>query len=125
LLGRETASVNGSFSQTSNLEPGASPESGQLQLKESPAFVVAPLIAPELRAGFRVTPHLSLDVGVSLLFLFTPSHTRTADAWGEEDVRRWPLTRDGANVGIVRLPKESALGTVIAVAPSVGARWDF
>ena len=128
LLGRQTASVNGSFSQTSNLgalDAGASPESGQLQLKESPAFVAAPLLSPELRAGFRVTPQLTLDVGVSLLLLFIPSHTRTADAWGEEDVRRWPLTRDGANVGIVRLPKESALGTVVAVAPSVGARWDF
>lgn len=128
LLGRQTASVNGSFSQTSNLEAlagGATPESGHLQLDESPAFVVAPLISPELRAGIRVMPNLTLDVGVSLLFLFIPSRTRTADAWGEQDVRRWPLTRDGANVGIVRLPNEKALGTVVAVAPSLGARWDF
>lgn len=128
LLGRQTASVNGSFNQTSNLEAlpaGASPESGHLQLEESPAFVAAPLISPELRAGIRVMPNLTLDVGVSLLFLFIPSHTRTADAWGEQDVRRWPLTRDGANVGIVRLPNEKALGTVVAVAPSLGARWDF
>lgn len=125
LLGRQTAHVSGSFTQTSNLDSGTPRAVGELDLVEDPTFVWAPLVSPELRAGIRVTPRLTLDLGVALLIVFVPHQTRTADVWQQREERRWPLSSDGANLGIVQLPNESALGTLVAVAPSVGARWDF
>lgn len=125
LLGRQTASVSGAFAQTSNFEATMVRGGGELHLDEDPAFVWSPLVSPELRAGIRVTPRLTVDLGLALLILFVPHQNRTGDAWQQRDERRWPLTRDGANVGIVQLPNESALGAVVAFAPSVGARWDL
>jgi PEGA domain len=93
--------------------PGPSYPVGPLSVTSFTPFVQ---VAPDVRFGYRVTPHLELNIGADALILVALSEP----AW---DGRRG--INAGAD-GIGTLPKERFLGRVLfGIAPGLGARYDF
>jgi tetratricopeptide (TPR) repeat protein len=118
----QNARVRGSFSEIG----AASDESNwRLDLVEDRKQLWIPFMAPEVRCGIRLYRQLSLDLGVAFLLLFAPSRVRVGDSWGLAELRRGPLLAGGDRGIAARLPSEVALGTIVAVTPGLGVRWDF
>ena len=95
-------------------------------VRTGPSYPVGPLsvtsvtpfvqVAPELRVGYRITPHFELNVGAEALILVALSEP----AW---DAGR--AINAGAD-GIGTFPTERFLGRVLfGIAPGLGARYDF
>jgi hypothetical protein len=93
-----------------------------------------PLIAPEIRIGYRVSDRLSVDLGVALLVLFGPSDLRTGrTSLSRSGERRAALDNfpgrfmDGELIrpGLITLPAERSIGTFAVLAPSAGVRLEL
>jgi hypothetical protein len=126
---RVRASIDGVFDgsvPTSTSPDGFVTYADRLQLDEDDQIIWIPFVAPELRFGFRLTRQLTIDAGLAVWFLFAPARRRTGDIFGEAALRRAILPAHGAlEPGVVTLPNEDALGTIHAVLPTLGARWEF
>jgi hypothetical protein len=108
--------------------------SESVQVPETEATTWLPLLAPEARIGFQITPHFSVDVGLGLLVMFGSSEQRTGStSLSGEGERRTALNdvpggfADGSDVrpGVIALPEERRLGTVVAFTPTLGGRFDL
>lgn len=88
---------------------------GPLGIAPSATFVY---LAPEVRAGLRVGPGIELSAGVELWALFAVSRP----AWKVDPKQGIFAGSDGSGT----FPTEALASTVmVAVAPGVGARYDF
>jgi hypothetical protein len=92
----------------------------------------APLLAPEVRFGYRFSKAFSLDLGVGALIMFPPEVLRTAQTGfgGDRRAAAFPdpvPTLEGGSIvpGTVRLPREDVAGTIVVLTPTVGGRVDF
>lgn len=106
---------------------------------ERPQTLWIPFVVPELRLGHAVSKRLTLDVGLAAWLLFAPSYPRLGGLSADPETRSIPLAdvedgyplppdREGTRTvkpGIVRLPREVALGTMVVISPSVAARFSF
>ena len=73
-------------------------------------------VAPDVRFGYRITPHFELNIGVDALILVALSKPS------------WDASRpiNAGSDGIGTFPTERFLGRVLfGIAPGVGARSDF
>jgi hypothetical protein len=93
-----------------------------------------PALAPELRFGVRISKRLSAGLGLGLLLLVAPDDRRTgATSLSGEGQRRTALDdvpdayADGSSArpGVITLPEERRLGTVLAFSPSFGLRLEL
>lgn len=92
----------------------------------------APLLAPEVRFGYRFSKAISLDLGLGALIMFPPEVLRTAASGfgGERRAAAFPdpvPTLEGGSIvpGTVRLPREDVAGTMVVLTPTIGGRVDF
>jgi hypothetical protein len=108
--------------------------SQRVQVPETELVTWLPLVAPEVRVGWQLTPRLSLDVGLGVVALFGSAALRTgATSLSAEGERRTGLDEisggfaDGGSVrpGVLALPAERRLGAVWAFTPSVGGRFEL
>ena len=101
---------SGSFTP---VRPGPSYPVGPLSVSSFTPFVQ---VAPELRVGYRLTPHFELNLGAEALILVALSEP----SW---DARR-PI--NAGSDGIGTFPTERFLGRVLfGIAPGLGARYEF
>jgi hypothetical protein len=100
---------------------------GHLSLMEDAQHLWIPFTALEVRVGYRISPRLTLDVGLASWFLFAPSYPRTGGDFGDSQVRRasLPPSAQGVRGGVVQLPSENSLATMVLFTPTIGARWHF
>ena len=95
-------------------------------VRTGPVYPVGPLsvssftpfvqITPDLRAGYRVTPHFEVNVGVDALILVALAEP----SW---DAKR---QINAGSDGIGTFPTERFVGRVLfGIAPGLGARYDF
>jgi hypothetical protein len=101
--------------------------SGKLSpVRTGPDYPVGPLsvssftpfvqIAPDLRFGYRITPHFEVNLGVDALILVALSKP----GW---DAKR---QINAGSDGIGTFPAERFIGNIlVGVAPGLGARYDF
>ena len=95
------------------LRPGPTYPVGPLSVSSFTPFVQ---VAPDVRFGYRLTPHFELNVGAEALILVALSQP----SW---DAGR-PI--NAGSDGIGTFPTERFLGRVLfGIAPGVGARYDF
>ncbi len=108
--------------------------SQRVQVPETELVAWLPLVAPEVRLGWQLTPRLSVDVGLGAVVMFGSSALRTgATSLSAEGERRTGLDdvpggfADGSNVrpGVLALPAERRLGVFWAFTPSVGGRFEL
>ncbi|MCC6215850.1 MAG: PEGA domain-containing protein [Polyangiaceae bacterium] len=105
-----------------------------ISIPEETQQVWMPLVAPEVRFGYRFGKRFALDLGVGF-FAFFPGDAlrrgRTSlsndegervDAFG---VAGTFLDGEPVRPGTLQLPREKALGTFFAIVPSLGGRFDF
>ena len=96
-------------------------------VRTGPSYPVGPLsvtsftpfvqVAPELRVGYRITPHFELNLGAEALILVALAEPPAWDAGRAINA--------GAD-GIGTFPTERFLGRVLfGIAPGLGARYDF
>jgi hypothetical protein len=120
-LGRLRARTSGKYESV--LSP--SPETASIQLEEDPKWRWIPLLQPEIRVGYQVTRHWSVDAGISAFLAFPASVTRTGDdIWGAA-LRRTPAALDSGGSQELTLPQENALGMMLIVLPSIGGRFEL
>jgi len=89
--------------------------------------VWVPFAGPELRIGYNIAGLFDADIGVAALLL-VPGKTPRVGSWvGASGARRAPILPPGAddNLGVFKLPDEQALGTALALVPSLGLRYRF
>jgi hypothetical protein len=101
------------------------PAPADVSIPERTMRLWIPLFGPELAAEFHVTRRLSLNAGLAALFLFPGDTPRTGTFQGEVTGRRRGQTKQGQQDGVLELPPEAALGTMMALLPNVGARMEF
>lgn len=109
-------------------------------LLEEPQSLWLPFLTPELRVGYPVSKRLTLDIGLAAWLFLAPSYPRTGGLFNDAETRSlslpevvdgFPLQAHGyegstaVKPGIVRLPRENALGSMLVLSPSVAARWSF
>jgi hypothetical protein len=115
LLAKVSDVREGTFS-TTDRGPGHPPTSypsGEISANDGATFLY---VAPEVRGGFKIGPHLELNGGLTTYLLFS---LKTAEWTGERNVMT-------AGDGLAGFPKEKLTGgVVLLVAPSVGARYEF
>jgi hypothetical protein len=100
--------------------------SEKVNVPEDSQSLWLPFVAPEVRFGYRVSSLLTLDFGIAAMLLFGPDSPREGGTFGDRKARQVALTpTSGVNPGVVSFPHENALGTFVALAPSLGARLDF
>lgn len=105
-----------------------------MAIPEETQQIWMPLVAPEVRFGYRFGKRFALDLGVGF-FAFFPGEAlrrgRTSlsndegervDAFG---VAGTFLDGEPVRPGTLQLPREKTLGTFFAVIPSLGGRFDF
>ncbi|HET9955899.1 MAG TPA: PEGA domain-containing protein [Polyangiaceae bacterium] len=115
---RLDAHVSGEFTSADTAQSGA------FELDEDPRRIWIPFINPELRFGYRVAPKWVLDAGISLWWGFPPSVSRTGDVWNFDTRRAFTQLDSGASEELT-LRKESALGMMLIVVPTIGAQFDL
>jgi PEGA domain-containing protein len=95
------------------VKPGPSYPVGPLSVSSFTPFVQ---ITPDVRVGYRITPHLELNIGVDALILVALAEP----SW---DAKR-PI--NAGSDGIGTFPSERFVGRVLfGVAPGLGARYEF
>lgn len=114
----------------------------KVSIAEEPDFVIVPFAAPEVRVGYRVSKKLVLDFGVAFFVMLPPEVVRTGKPTGDEfsnlnraegqrrqrlddvpDAFMTPGTT--ARPGVLNLEREEGLGIVMAIVPTLAARFDF
>jgi hypothetical protein len=123
IAARGQGRIRGSLTETTPEATETRPV--QLDLVEDPQRFLVPFLAPEVRYGLFVGGGVTLDLGLAVWVLFAPSERRTADVFAREAVRRTQVTRAGMTTTVVTLPDERAFDTVVALLPSLGARYEF
>ena len=109
-----------------------------LRFPEDASKFFVPFFGPEARVGYRFAKRFSVDIGVALLFVFPSETTRTRpdgqprgaiESTDGSSLLESPGTfADGSAAapwGIVELPNEAGFGTIVSIAPTIGARYDF
>jgi len=100
-------------------------------LKEEEPNLWVPLVGPEVRFGVRFSDSFLVDVGMAALFMFPAATDRKKF---DGTVRSYAITGspgtypDGTPIpqpGEVELPPERGFGTIVALTPSIAARYDF
>jgi PEGA domain len=101
-----------------------------------------PLIAPEVRFGYRFGKRFTLDLGVAGFVFFGPPSPRTSTTYGTDTARAVPLqdvpagygpgvdldnngVDDPVRLGLMTLPEEDAVKTFFAIVPTIGGRFDL
>ena len=101
-----------------------------------------PLIAPEVRFGYRFGKRFTLDLGVAAFVFFGPPSPRTSTTYGTDTARAVPLqdvpagygpgvdldnngVDDPIRPGLMTLPEEDAVTTFFAIVPTIGGRFDL
>lgn len=112
--------------------------SERVSIPEANQELWIPFVGPEVRFGYRLSSHLTIDAGVAAFFMFAPSEKRSGA--GSEDSKdpsagqRSVLLKDYPDVfpggddaqpGVMFLSPESGLGAFYLVSPSVAVRYDF
>jgi hypothetical protein len=113
---------------TTNRGTYTGPVTLSAEIPEAPQSLWVPLIAPEVRFGYRLSKHLVLDVGLAA-FIFFPSPSLRSDTitFSPNPGERWGAfeVMGALNPRVLRLPEEEALGTFFALLPTLGARFDL
>jgi hypothetical protein len=100
-------------------------------LEEQAPNLWVPFVGPEVRMGLRLSDSFTIDAGLAALFMFPAATPRKAYDGGP---RAYPVGGspgkypDGTPIpqaGQVELPQENGFGTIVAFAPTIGARYDF
>jgi hypothetical protein len=100
--------------------------SQKVSVPEDSQSLWVPFVAPEVRFGYRAAARLTLDVGIAAFILLGPDSPREGGTFGDRKARQVALTpAGGVNPGVVSFPRENALGTFVALTPTLGARLDF
>jgi len=132
-LGSESSN-RGSFAGTLR-DPSGTGEtasfSARLSMQEASYELVTPFLSSEVRLGYRLTTHLSIDVGAAVLLVAPPRVQRvgTSVTGGGTD-RALQATPSGAwsngqpqDPGLLELPRESLAGPFVAFSPSLAVRF--
>jgi hypothetical protein len=110
---------------------------GPFSVGEAPSHTWAPLIGPELRFGYRLGKRVRVDLGVLALVLVPGDTPRTGNnalgVGSNQDGRRAAAFPNDVSLvgglrrptGLVELPREEALGTMLIVAPTLGVGVDL
>lgn len=108
--------------------------------EDDPQSLWIPLVGPEIRLGYPITDRLTLDLGLSGWLLLAPSYPRTGGLFDDPETRSFVLPdipgdagydlgeREGSRAvrsGTLRMPHQTALGTLFLVSPSIAARYRF
>jgi hypothetical protein len=123
IAARGQGTIRGSLTETTPDATETRPV--ELELVEDPQRFLVPFLAPEVRYGLLVGGGITLDLGLAVWVLLAPSERRTADVFAREPVRRTQVTRAGTTTTVVTLPDERAFDTILALLPSLGARYEF
>lgn len=100
--------------------------SQKVNVPEDSQRLWVPFVAPEVRFGYRIASSLTLDVGMAAFILLGPDSPREGGTFGDPKARQVALKPSGGvNPGVVSFPSENAVGTFVALAPTLGARLDF
>ncbi len=98
---------------------------------EKSARIWMPFVGPEVRIGYQLGKHFSVDIGAALLLFFPPDTPRTgnnslSNATGERKTG-FTFDQNGESVttGLLRFPHENGFGTFFAIMPTIAGRFDF
>ncbi|HEX4475441.1 MAG TPA: PEGA domain-containing protein [Polyangiaceae bacterium] len=101
-------------------------------LAEQSQDIWVPLVGPEARIGYRFSKHFLIDAGMTLFVMFPAATPRVASDGGPREIpfgtppgQKYPDGTPIPQPGQVTLPSENGFGTMVAFAPTVGARYDF
>lgn len=103
-----------------------------VSVPEQAARLWMPFGGPEVRIGYKLSKHLSMDFGAAVLLFFPPDTSRT----GNNSLTHKPGDRHGSGsavdqagtpvtTGVLKYPPENAFGTFFAVMPTIAGRFDF
>ncbi len=115
--------------------------SQNVAIAEQPANLWVPFAAPEVRFGYRISKKLTVDFGVALYVMLPPETIRSdiasSDAFsvkrGEGQRRArirdvegaYTSTPEAATPGLLSLNRETGLGVLLAIMPSLAVHFDF
>lgn len=101
----------------------------RLNFLEDDQRVWAGLLATEVRVGYRISQHISADLGAALWLVLPERKERTQEG-GQRIARLSEVPEPWADGHPVRsghaaLPSESVARTFLAITPSLGLRYEF
>jgi hypothetical protein len=113
-----------------------------LEVPEDSQSLWIPFVAPEVRFGYAISKHVTVDIGVAALLAFGPSSPREGGTFGDRTRRQVALDEvpegyagvdaspadgvdDDVRPGVLSFPEEDALGTFVGLVPTLGVRIDF
>ena len=127
---RSTTTNFGTFQGVAD-DGGHEPETieRQASIPEGSKTLLTPTAEIELRAGYRITKQLTLDLGLALWAFFPPRETRqpvsgAGDRYGVLSQGSWS-NGDDLRPGSLTLRDETIARWFIVVSPSVGAQLTF
>jgi len=105
--------------------------SERLTMQEAAYDLVAPFGASEVRLGYRLNAHLSVDLGATILLVAPPRVQRVGtSAAGGGTARALQATPSGTwsngeprDPGLLELPREALAGPFVVLSPSLAVRF--